>query len=280
MTLSRIAPIAGLVLALTAVWVWTLQPNNTGETSAALSDPDQVAAFEQQITRLRTELADARTERRALFEELEGLRAELETLALPEGMGEGDDFAVSATDPSDPSESTQENQPQPQGTGVFDETSLLLLGFSQSEVSRLRESFEASQLEELYLRDRATREGWVQKPRFMLEMGQVKNRFRDSMSDDEFDRMLYASGKENRVVLAHVLHDSPAQNAGLEDGDVVISYNDLRIFKPGELKRATTTSPPGQTPIIVERNGAPLRLFLPAGPLGAQLERKASPPYP
>ena len=49
-------------------------------------------------------------------------------------------------------------------------------------------------------------------------------------NDDEYDRMLYASGKQNRVVLSHVLHGSPAQNAGLETGDVVLSYDDVRIF--------------------------------------------------
>ena len=109
----------------------------------------------------------------------------------------------------------------------------------------------------------------------------MQNRFRDSLSDDDYDRMLYATGEKNRVVLAHLLHGSPAMDAGLRDGDVVLSYNDVRIFQPRDLQRATTTSAPAQlTPMLVLRDGEEIRVFLPAGPIGVQLDAKAILPSP
>jgi hypothetical protein len=51
------------------------------------------------------------------------------------------------------------------------------------------------------------------------------------------------------------------------------------ILRPEELQSASAGGSPGElVPIEVLRDGEPLRLFVPRGPLGARIERKRVPP--
>jgi len=274
MTPSRIAAIAALALGLTTVWAGSLTQSESEQTIADISDfpgEGRYAALEEQFTKLRSELDNARSERHALAEEIVNLRAELDSLSAAQAPANDEPIAAADPDPPEPPESETPKQDKTPVAGVFDVAALLELGLAEAEVARLLESYESSQMEELYLRDTATREDWIKTKRFRDELQEVQNRLRDSMSDDDFDRMLYASGKKNRVILTHVIQDSPAKDAGLQKGDFVLSYNDVRIFKSVELQRATTLSTSNQTPMIILRGGEQLRVFLPAGPLGVQL---------
>ena len=282
MTVPRIAAIAALALVLSALMAWALQRTDVGETIAPHSEEGRNAALEREIVALRAELAAARAERLALSAEVERLRAELDGLAPAEGLPEEELVVASEPDLSETQEPDTEEQEKAPDTPVFDESLLLAEGMSASEALRLREKFESLQMEELYLRDLATREGWVKKGRFYRSLEKVRDEFRNSMSDDDFDRLLYAAGRNNRVVLTHVLNDSPAEDAGLMDGDVVMSYDDARIFMPRDLQRATPATRSGElTPMIVLRDGELIRVFLPGGPIGAQLSpQKEAPDIP
>jgi len=226
MTPSKIALIAGLPLALSVLFAWSLAQSNREGTIDPHPDEARHAALEKQVAILRAEFDDAHSERRALAEEIQVLRAELDLRAPQAPLPE--DESIAASGPDSPESETQEHGEKPE-TGVFDAAALLALGIPEVEVARLLESFETSQMEELYLRDTATREDWIRSKRFRNELEEVRNRLRNGLSDDDFDHMLYASGQKNRVVVTHVLHDSPALEAGLQKGDVVLRYNDTRI---------------------------------------------------
>lgn len=148
-------------------------------------------------------------------------------------------------------------------------------GFSEGEAERLRERWEGAEMERLYLRDRATREGWIATPRFFEESRALDARMqglRDEIGEDRYDWFLYASGQFNRVVVAAVLAGSPAREAGLQPGDALLRYGERRVFEPDELQRATTAGRAGES-VRVEllREGERRTLTLPRGPIGINL---------
>jgi membrane-associated protease RseP (regulator of RpoE activity) len=130
-------------------------------------------------------------------------------------------------------------------------------------------------LQMLELRDRAVREGYLGTSRYSRELdalleGDVS--LREEIGDAAYDRYLYTSGQTNRVNIASVMLGSPAEQAGIETGDVILSYGDRQLFNWSELQDATTRGERGEyVNVTVLREGQMLNLWLPRGPLGVRL---------
>jgi hypothetical protein len=153
----------------------------------------------------------------------------------------------------------------------FDETALAELGMSDSEIESLREIWEQHVLQRAYLRDEAMRDGYNRR-RQRNEQIALEASFREEIGDDTYDRMLYATGQNNRAVVRDVLSRSPANASGIESGDVIWRYDGNLILRPGELQRATAAGRPGElVPVELVRDGELVRLFVPRGPLGVLL---------
>ncbi|HXK21933.1 MAG TPA: PDZ domain-containing protein [Myxococcota bacterium] len=168
-------------------------------------------------------------------------------------------------------------QPQP-GKG-FDERALVARGYTEEEARRLRERFDAYQLDELYLDNRAQREGWRQDPRFLQESRHLAEVLQAELGDRDFDALLYGAGRNNRVKVVGVLPQSVAARSGLEDGDEVVSYDGQRIFEARALMHATTEGTADQqTEMIVRRDGQEQRIVVPRGPIGIRLQAARVPP--
>jgi hypothetical protein len=170
-----------------------------------------------------------------------------------------------------------EEEPDDEFRGPWlDAARLARAGFAASEIDVLRERFEAVELEKLYLRDEATREGWLGKPRFRRQMRVLERKYtglRGEYGEDAYDWILYASGKLNRVMVQHVIEGSEAEAVGLQEGDVFLRYDGQRIFDARSLQQATADGELGQTaPVDLERDGERIRLYPARGPLGVGLE--------
>ena len=153
---------------------------------------------------------------------------------------------------------------------------LLYAGIDTGTATWLQEQIDAMEMDELWLTDRATREGWRGSGRYLKEKRAIRARLaslRDELNnDDTWDRLLYATNRKNRVILQHIMHNSPAEQYGLQEGDNIISYNGQRIFTSGELLTATTEGQTGTTVLVeVERDGQRLNLSLPSGPIGGRI---------
>ena len=153
---------------------------------------------------------------------------------------------------------------------------LLDAGIDTGTAAWLQEQIDAMEMDELWLTDRATREGWRSSGRYLKEKRAIRARLaslRDELNnDDTWDRLLYATNRKNRVILQHIMHNSPAEQYGLQEGDNIISYNGQRIFTNGELHTATTEGQTGTTVLVeVERDGQRLNLSLPSGPIGGRI---------
>ena len=99
--------------------------------------------------------------------------------------------------------------------------------------------------------------------------------------DETYDWFLYATNRPNRVMVEGVLGGSAAEDAGIKPGDLILSYDRERVFRPGPLVQGTLRGSLGdRVDVEVWRQGERVRLSLPRGPLGVRLGRKTSAPRP
>lgn len=259
---------AGVVLGAAVVAALRREPAPTRAESAEMP----VSAPNADVEALRGELAIQQTVAQSLQAEVAQLRGEVQELRArldreqPEGGAPGADAMA---------------EPEHPARAWFDAPGLLELGVDPSHVAALRERFDAHQLDVLYLRDQAAREGWANRPRFANEVTSLRTSLRQELGDEDTDLMLWATGQFNRVELASVLTGSPAVAAGLQSGDVVVRYDDQRIFDGRELQQATRAGEAGELVAVdVDRDGQELRFYLPRGPLGVQLRPTRRPPEP
>jgi hypothetical protein len=161
----------------------------------------------------------------------------------------------------------------------FDDARLAASGIALDEIERLRERYETTELDELYLRDQAAREGWSRSSRFRQETQDLEGRLREDLGEEDYDRMLFATGQNNRVRVNNVIGRSPAADAGLLTGDIIIRYANNRIFNPRALRNQTSQGVLGKpVPIEILRNGEITTFFLPRGPLGVGIRGESLAP--
>lgn len=141
-----------------------------------------------------------------------------------------------------------------------------------NEIQARRDQFQLARLE---LFDQATREGWVDSDGFNERLSELEEQrvdLREELGDSAYDAYLFESGRNNRVGIASVINGSAAQLAGLQVGDVVISYANERIFNTRELQASTRSGSRGEyVQVSFKRDGQMLSTDLPRGPLGVTL---------
>lgn len=282
--------IAGLGLLL-AGWLWLApaaptedgMPRTTVRTPAGprAARPDgtaaTIAALERQVRTLQAQLTHEAAERQRLAERLDAIAVQL---AAPSPAAADTDAEV-ATDAAggappgasvvaDAGESAEAAQP---ASAI--ERALLAAGIDAARAADIRQRQDDSQLAELYLRDQATREGWLGTPRFaeaMAELEAERVAVRDEIGDAAYDRYLAALGHPNRVRVDEVMSASPAAAAGLQSGDIVLRYGAARIFQPDDLVTETRAGMPGELVTVeVLRAGQRLTVSVPRGPLGLRI---------
>ena len=146
-------------------------------------------------------------------------------------------------------------------------------GFDEEEEQELTRRMDEVAMDRLYLRDRARREGWRRTPEYRQEARALRNEVRNEIGDETYDRLLYAREDDNRVLIERVLESSPAQEIGLQPGDVILGYDGMRVFSNRDIRTARRNGAAGDpVPLRIERNGELLELEIPRGPLGVHLD--------
>jgi hypothetical protein len=163
--------------------------------------------------------------------------------------------------------------------GWFSEQALRDQGMSEAEIEQLRQRFDEVELEKLYARDRAAREGWTDSSRHYQEMRDIQTQFREELGERDYDAVLYASGRNNRVRVQDLLRGSAAANSGVQSGDVILSYAGERVFDPSTLYMWTKEGRAGESvELEVLRGNQIVKVEVPRGPLGGKMEHFAAPP--
>jgi C-terminal processing protease CtpA/Prc len=97
----------------------------------------------------------------------------------------------------------------------------------------------------------------------------ARRALREEIGDTEYEQYLAATGQSTSILVTQVLADSPAQSAGLQVGDEIINYDGTRVFNMIELNDKSRNGDSNQSVVLnIERQGAPMQLVLPRGPLG------------
>lgn len=197
-----------------------------------------------------------------------------------EELKEENAWLRSVLDQLDQTDNTKPNPHQPASkkpsgnTGVwFDDAALVKAGLDPRDFDDLKDQYEALTLKELQLSNRARREGWLGKPKFFKKIRTMQQNFRKSLTPEDYDRVLYATNQTNRVEVTDVLAQSAASAAGIQPGDIILSYDGTHIFKPSDLFEGTTQGTAGEmVPIKLQRGDNTFTTYIPRGALGTRFK--------
>jgi len=158
---------------------------------------------------------------------------------------------------------------------LYNLDNLIKGGISPSLAEDIVRRKNSIELKRLALQDLATREGYLDTQQYYDELAVINVNdisLRDELGDQRYDEYLYNSKQNNRIRISSVMLGSAAEQAGVQDGDVVISYDNTRMFNWTELKDATADGQLGEyVSISIYRNGEIFSFSVPRGPLGVQL---------
>lgn len=262
LTVSRLASDDPSVEGLPEHTTGSLVERLTQGQSSEL-DPQQLAlVLESLIQTLDEEIS----ERRALEEQLEEVRSELAELQ------QNLDARV---------EDTASQQPEAQVDPTVEDR-LAAAGFTLQQIEAIRRREAELQMRWVELDDQARREGWINTPRYFGEINNLTsgtNTLRRDLGDDAYDRYLFASGRPNRITVGTVFETSPAEQAGIQVGDVIRSFGGERVFSMEQLNNLRSAGEKG-SPAIVEiiRNGQRMQITMPRGPMGVQMQSEVVDP--
>jgi len=251
---------------------------------SARESVERVEALAAQVASLERRLADEVGARAALEAETRTLRAALDAAqpaasphvaaAAPAPTEDASGAAAAPDAGAEAPAAAAGGEPQP---AALDADRLVAAGFRREDVERLRARTDQLDLERIYLRDRAIREGWLDTPRFAQETQAIdaeRTGLRGEFDESLYDWMLFSTGQPNRVGVAEVLAGSAAESVGLAQGDVIVRYDDRLVMNVQDLLGATHEGRAGE-PVAVEVQRAgerdPVRLFLPRGPIGVRI---------
>jgi len=162
------------------------------------------------------------------------------------------------------------------------EEAFLAAGFTPDQAAFYRQRHDEISMAQLYLRDQATREGWLRTRRFVDEqraLRQQLDQLEQGMDEDTYARYLYALGQPNQVQVRRVLASSAADSAGLKDGDILLRYDGRRIYQAGDLRRESRDGDPGEMVAVdILRDGQRIQTYVPRGPLGINMSSERTLP--
>ena len=271
-----VAAATSLVVSLATALLLSGGDNEAPAVAAApTGESERVPTADgSELAALRSALERERNARLALTRQIDDLSQAIEEgqpLASRPASGAANRTAPEPRNAVDPESELAESW--------FSEQALRDQDMSENEIQRLRQRFDEVELEKLYARDRAAREGWADSSRHYREMRDIQTQFREELGERDYDAVLYASGRNNRVRVQDLLHGSAAANSGVQPGDVIVSYAGERIFDPSTLYMWSKEGRAGENvQLEVQRGNEIVTFEVPRGPLGGKMEHFASPP--
>jgi hypothetical protein len=242
------------------------------------------AELRGELAALRADLEAERRARRALAEEVAALRGDLLRATAPPARAPAPPPAApppeADPEPTHPASGAEARADAADEANTrFDPDALRAAGVADFEIDELRERWEQYELAKLEIDDLALRGGWSGRPRHRRQLRALDAGLRTNLGEDGYDAFLYATGRENRLVVEKLLSASKATASGLQPGDVVWSYDGARIFHAHELARIAAAGQPGEyVRMQVLRDGRRISLGLERGPVAAIFDPASRPP--
>ena len=241
--------------------------NTAGQVTVRdTSRPSIDSSSSDTLEELRFELQRAEQERSDLREQVEALSIRLSAL---------DKQPVASAAPPTGTPSTRLGTTRRRGAGALTIDTLTEAGISERDANTIKSRLDELSMQRLYLRDQAQREGWLGKEEYRNEIRRLnlaQNNLEQEFGSDNYSRYLFAMGRPNQVNVQSVIDNSPAYNAGMQNGDRVVSYNGETVYDARTIRQGTQGGTAGEmVPVIVMRDGQRVELYVPRGPLGIQM---------
>ena len=245
-------------------------PNAEGDSAYAGGGFDESAPLEDRIAALERAVAGERDARLVLEEQLHGLYAELERFDSPEM----DELLRTLSENSEAREQARVQRAARQDRGARMQNreemrigQLVAGGFTEGRARQILELEDEIRMAALRAEYEARQDGesfnaWEWASDYQAGL-------RDRLGDADYEKYLTSQGGQASVTVREVIGESPANRAGLQPGDRILSYDGKRIFTMNELRSMAFSGEPGEDVIVdVERNGQRMQLVLPRGPMG------------
>ena len=214
------------------------------------------------------------------------LRLENEIISLRDRVAILEENTLVYSEPVTEQEVTQQGSGDSEKkTAIFKELSveaLTSVGVSEDIAEAIMRRSSEQEYQKLQLRDRAIREGYMNKPEYyrqLRELNANKISLRSEVGDETYDRYLYNTGQNNRVQVSSVMQGSPSELAGIKASDIVLSYGNQKIIHYGDIREVTSQGSLNEyVTVNVLRDGEVLSFMLPRGPMGIRLQATRSDP--
>ncbi|MCW8911514.1 MAG: PDZ domain-containing protein [Gammaproteobacteria bacterium] len=153
---------------------------------------------------------------------------------------------------------------------------LIKIGITESMADEILNRQSQHEYQLLTLHDQAKREGYLNSSRYYKqrrELMQQAPSLQNAIGTDAYDRFLYQTEQNNRVVVSSVMQNSPADQLGVQNGDIILKYATEKILSWRELRELTGQGVAGEyVNLNILRNEQLLNILVPRGPLGVKLE--------
>ena len=140
-------------------------------------------------------------------------------------------------------------------------------GFSEDEARRILRKESEAEYQAMQLAWEAQRSGEPVDP--LASLNDSQSILRAELGDSDYERFLEAQGQPTSVQITRVLDGSPGNQAGLQPGDQIVSYDGNRVFNVADLRDQTMLGAQGEDVLIeIDRDGVRMQLSVPRGPVG------------
>ena len=127
----------------------------------------------------------------------------------------------------------------------------------------LQERYGGALEERETIREGALRERRKLNVKERGEYWAVEARLVDEIGIEAYDELLYQDGRSNRSRVHWVAAGSHAGQAGIQKGDIILSYGGEPVFAPRSVRETNRLFPPGEQVVVeVDRDGEILEFTL------------------
>ena len=246
------------------------EPPATG-AAAPMAEPlvfDHSLPLEVRIRALEQAVSDERYARQLLQEEVLFLTDRLEDVAA------GGSGLPEQGIPAEAVARSEEGSPDRRSGRSEDRAGQLQqAGFSPGEAEWIARRESELTMAALQARFDAGRSGDAEA--WWQSRGEIGETLRAELGEAGYERYLEANGRSTSVIVGSVIESSPAERAGLMPGDRITRYGGERIFSMTDLTRQAMEGAPGQQVVVdIVRDGMPMQVVIPRGPLGISAGRR------
>jgi hypothetical protein len=249
-----------------ASWVYTEDTSQRRVDSLqVVTEFDSELPVERRIAALEQAVSDERQARQWLQEEVLYLTEELELLSGGDNPELPPEVDVVQTTEDSGSARREDYRRRYSEEGRIE--ALIEAGFLPSQASLIVRREAELQMDALQARYDAERSG--DPVDYYRSRNAGNDALREELGDADYERYLEANNRSTSISISSVIDSSPAQAAGLRSGDEIVRYDGERVFSMTDLTQQAIEGVPGQNVAVdIVRNGVPMQVVMPRGPVG------------